>query len=112
MSRTHHHRMKRSRHERAIRLAEKSRRSRRRRASMRHAARYTAEGINMTECVYCGVPIDPDRSDLGYKSCVACGVDHPKRGHEFVLLLVPKQGFTVVQKDDREALRARRGSGR
>jgi len=67
-----------------------------------------------TNCITCGDPVNPQRWELGYHYCMQrnCLITNGISGREnYRLLLVPKQGFTIVHKDSPD-LKHGRSSGR
>jgi len=66
------------------------------------------------DCIYCGKPVLPERWEYGYqycmdRKCVSLGM----RGSmdDFRLILMPKQGFTIVPSDS-DDLKHGKSSGR
>lgn len=65
-------------------------------------------------CVTCGNPVNPERWELGYFYCMSrrCLTANGIAGREnYRLMLVPKQGFTIVHKDSPD-LKNGKSSGR
>ena len=52
-------------------------------------------------CISCSEPVNPDRWELGYHYCMKpeCTSKQPSKLDNYRLILVPKQGFTYVDKD-------------
>ena len=50
-------------------------------------------------CVSCGDPVNPARWELGYHNCMKPACAGPSKLDNYRLILVPKQGFTYVDKD-------------
>lgn len=52
-------------------------------------------------CVVCNEPVHPDRWAIGYHYCMKkeCAAAQPTKLDNYRLILVPKQGFTFVDKD-------------
>jgi hypothetical protein len=65
------------------------------------------------DCVVCGKPVLQARWDIGYNYCFDpnCAHELRERASEFVLVIVPKQGFTYVHKDSPDLLSGK-SSGR
>lgn len=64
-------------------------------------------------CTVCNEPVLPERWELGYHYCMKpeCAKSQPSKMDNYRLILVPKQGFTYVDKDS-EALKYGKSSGR
>lgn len=68
----------------------------------------------MRNCIYCDDPVNPERWELGYHYCMKrdCLATNGVSGREnYRLILMPKQGFTIVHKDSPD-LKNGRSSGR
>jgi hypothetical protein len=50
-------------------------------------------------CISCGEPVNPARWELGYQNCMKPECAGPSKLENYRLILVPKQGFTYVEKD-------------
>lgn len=52
-------------------------------------------------CVVCNSPVNPDRWAIGYHYCFNpnCAHELRDRQEQYRLILVPKQGFTYVEKN-------------
>lgn len=58
-------------------------------------------------CITCNRPVNPARWELGYHYCMQknCLIENSIRGRDnYRLILVPKQGFTIVHKDSPDLL--------
>ena len=65
------------------------------------------------DCIHCGQPVHPERWELGYQYCMSaeCAYEVRERAKKYVLILVPKQGFTYVPADSNDLLTGK-SSGR
>ena len=65
------------------------------------------------DCSVCSMPIPPDRWEIGKRTCHSCGsaqaVEIVKDNYH--LILMPKQGFGIVNKDSPDLLNGK-SSGR
>lgn len=69
----------------------------------------------MFSCDTCGDPIIPERWELGFTYCMKkkCFDNRPpKMTEEYRLVLVPKQGYTIVGKNDPFLYYGGKSSGR
>jgi hypothetical protein len=65
-------------------------------------------------CLYCNKPVAPERVELGKNYCMSedCIAQNIRDwAADYRIMLVPKQGFTLVHKSD-PALRGGKSSGR
>ena len=64
-------------------------------------------------CIYCGSEVNPERYEAGYTYCMTslCVSKGLRDKEQYVLILMPKQGFTYVSKDSPDLLNGR-SSGR
>ena len=65
-------------------------------------------------CRYCENTVIPERVEIGKDYCLSpdCIAKHTKEwGQDYRIMLVPKQGFTLVHKSD-PALKNGKSSGR
>jgi hypothetical protein len=64
-------------------------------------------------CMYCGQPIAPDRWEIGRRACPPCGSAQANYevARDYYLVLNPKQGFGIVEKDSPD-LKNGKSSGR
>lgn len=70
--------------------------------------------MSKQKCITCNGAVDPRRWELGYHYCMTreCLAMNGVAGREnYRLMLVPKQGFTIVHKDSPD-LKNGRSSGR
>ena len=53
------------------------------------------------DCSVCSMPVAPDRWEIGKRTCHSCGSAQALEivQDEFRLILMPKQGFGIVNKD-------------
>ena len=68
----------------------------------------------MRNCIYCGDPVNPQRWALGYHYCmkrICCDTNGVAGRENYRLILMPKQGYTIVHKDSGD-LKNGRSSGR
>jgi hypothetical protein len=65
-------------------------------------------------CIYCNDPVQPERWGLGYHYCmkrICIETGGVSRRENYRLMLMPKQGFTIVHKDSPD-LKNGKSSGR
>jgi len=62
-------------------------------------------------CISCSDPVNPERWELGYHYCMKSECAGPSKLENYRLILIPKQGFTYVDKDS-PLLREGKSSGR
>ena len=65
------------------------------------------------DCIVCGTAVVPDRWAIGKRTCHSCGSAQALETvqDEFRLILMPKQGFGIVNKNSPDLLNGK-SSGR
>ena len=64
-------------------------------------------------CILCGAPVAPDRWEIGRDKCPPCGsaIANAEVARDYRLIILPKQGFGIVEKGSPDLLNGK-SSGR
>jgi hypothetical protein len=65
------------------------------------------------DCINCGQPVAPDRWEIGKRTCHPCGSVQANYevARDYHLVILPKQGFGIVEKGSPDLLNGK-SSGR